>query len=145
MHAAKRSTSVSSVMSQDARSHAAPLVERTIGERARAAIAAGRVVKCSVRPFVQSCPRFAGCSGSPRTPAIDAPSCSTMTPQPTPQYGQVVRVSTALAPSVRFAERDVDDALVIGANRKCARAAMIGGDGAARFELDRPVVQRTRD
>src|SRR5216117_1210061 len=68
-----------------------------------------------------------------------------MTPQPTPQYGQVVRVSTVLAPSVRFAQRDIDDALVIGANRKRARAAMIGRDSAARFELDRPVVQWTGD
>src|SRR5439155_4105767 len=48
-------------------------------------------------------------------------------------------------PSVRFAERDVDDTVVIGANRECARAAVIGPDGAARFELDRPVVQRTCD
>ena len=27
-------------------------------------------------PLVQSCPKFAGCAGSPRTPVMRAPSCS---------------------------------------------------------------------
>jgi hypothetical protein len=40
---------------------------------------------------------LAGWSGSPRTPVICAPALSMITPQPTPQYGQVLRVSRGAA------------------------------------------------
>ena len=42
-------------------------------------------VRCSVLPLVHRRPKFAGCSGSPRTPVICAPCDSMITPQPTPQ------------------------------------------------------------
>ncbi len=42
-------------------------------------------VRCSVEPLVHSRPKFAGWSGSPRTPVISLPCDSMMTPQPTPQ------------------------------------------------------------
>ena len=53
---------------------------------------------CKVEPLVHKRPKLAGCSGSPRTPVIWSPADSMITPQPTPQYGQVDRVSR-LAPS----------------------------------------------
>src|SRR3989344_837400 len=50
-------------------------------------------VRCRVEPLVHRRPKLAGWVGSPRTPVICAPSDSMITPQPTPQWGQVVFVS----------------------------------------------------
>src|SRR6185369_13719204 len=97
----------------------------------------GVAVRCSVRPLLQSCPKFAGWSGSPRTPVIRPSACSITTPQPTPQYGHVERVSTS-------AECQVHDA-ALDLHGKAARAAGVGSDCLASRELDRPVVQGTGD
>ena len=48
-------------------------------------------VSPSAAPLEQSLPKFAGCSGSPAIVAPPAPSGVASMPQPTPQYGQVVR------------------------------------------------------
>src|SRR5215469_10592445 len=48
-------------------------------------------VSPSAEPLEQSRPKFAGWAGSPVTAAPPEPSACASTPQPTPQYGQVVR------------------------------------------------------
>src|SRR5205823_14583134 len=48
----------------------------------------------SAEPFAHSRPKLAGCSGSPRTVTAPEASLSAMTPQPTPQYGQLVFTGT---------------------------------------------------
>jgi len=63
----------------------APRERRSSGCSARTSRSAGRAVRCRVAPLEQSLPKFAGWSGSPRTPRIAAPSVSIRTPHPTPQ------------------------------------------------------------
>src|SRR6478736_9231688 len=96
------STATSSAPSQLIASGAEPRVARCIGCSSRVCIVtAALAVRCSVEPLVHRRPKLAGCSGSPRTPVICAPSDSMITPQPTPQYGQVERVC--------FMARDTSD------------------------------------
>src|SRR5829696_6197965 len=54
-------------------------------------------VSPSADPFEHSRPKFDGCSGSPSIAAPSSPSGRAITPQPTPQYGQVVRTTAASA------------------------------------------------
>src|ERR1700712_1168691 len=76
-----------------------PRWARRIGASRRVCcVTVAEAVRCSVLPLVQSRPKFAGWSGSPRTPTICGPAVSTITPQPTPQYGQVERVSGTARP-----------------------------------------------
>src|SRR5688572_20912040 len=53
-------------------------------------------VSPSALPLTQSLPRLAGCLGSPRTSTAPPLRAVAMTPQPTPQYGHVVRMEVAL-------------------------------------------------
>src|SRR5947199_9844130 len=52
------------------------------------------IVSASAEPLAHNRPKLAGCSGSPRTVTAPAASLSAMTPQPTPQYGQLVFTGT---------------------------------------------------
>src|ERR1700709_726848 len=66
-----------------------PLLTRIIGYSSRSSSPS---VSPSADPFEHSRPRLAGCSGSAAIAAPPPPSGVASTPQPTPQYGQVVRV-----------------------------------------------------
>src|SRR5437660_10830555 len=50
-------------------------------------------VSPSAAPFEHSRPKLAGCAGSPEIVASPCRSTAARMPQPTPQYGQVVRTA----------------------------------------------------
>src|SRR5215471_8973920 len=50
-------------------------------------------VSPSAEPFEHSRPKLAGCAGSPEIVALPCRSTAARMPQPTPQYGQVVRTA----------------------------------------------------
>src|SRR5690606_3297614 len=172
MQSAKRRAAWSSASSHASATCAAPRPGRSIGRSSRAwRCRRGSAVRCSEEPLVQSLPWLAGCSGSPRTPtmrlAAPSPCVSTSTPQPTPQYGQVLRttrtgasgiVSGGMGSSggsgagrrggvVGLAElRRVDlDPAVHDAHSEAPDAAPVRLDRLAVREPDLPVVERTGD
>src|SRR5215475_9110271 len=67
-----------------------PSPRRSIGWVSRPASPS---VSLSAEPLEHRRPKFAGCAGSPAIVAPPRPSGRASTPQPTPQYGQVVRIA----------------------------------------------------
>src|SRR5262249_51526789 len=66
----------------------------------------------NAEPFEQIRPKLAGCSGSPAMAAPPRPSGVTINPQPTPQYGQVVRVADACCAGTCIGDRSVHVLLI---------------------------------
>src|SRR5262245_15346570 len=67
-----------------------PSPRRSIGWVSRPASPS---VSLSAEPLEHRRPKFAGCDGSPEISAPPRPSGRASTPQPTPQYGHVVRTA----------------------------------------------------
>src|SRR5829696_3022561 len=69
-------------------------------------------VSPSAEPFEHSRPRLEGCSGSPAVAAPPRPSGAASTPQPTPQYGHVVRTGGRGSETCTVMERSIHVGLV---------------------------------
>src|SRR5215831_9959965 len=89
MMSRKPSATRSSAVSQSTRV-SEPSAWRSMGWSRRPSVPS---VSPSADPLEHRRPKFAGCAGSPAIMAPPRPSGRASTPQPTPQYGQVVRIA----------------------------------------------------